>query len=69
MATVKALLRNKLALEPPSAATLTHGQLLSPRALTSRQRCPTGTAMARATRNQVVRYGLIRPPRRQTKRA
>ena len=47
MATVKALPRNKLALEPPSAASLTDGQLLSLRALTSRHRCPICTTLAR----------------------
>ena len=50
MATVKALLRNKLAPGAAFGGDLTDGQLLSPCALTWRHLCPTSTTMARAIR-------------------
>jgi hypothetical protein len=49
VATVKALLRNKLAPGAAFGGDPTEGQLLSPRALTSRHRCPTGTTGPRAS--------------------
>src|SRR5829696_4453488 len=50
VATVKALLRNKLAPGAAFGGDPTEGQLLSPRALTSRHRCPSGITVARAIR-------------------
>ena len=50
VATVKALLRNKLASGAAFGGDPTEGQLLSPRALTSRHPCPIGSTGPRASR-------------------
>jgi hypothetical protein len=61
MATVKPLLRNKLAPWAACGGSLTDGQLLPPRGLTSRQRCPTCTTGLGASRWPASPGGLHPP--------
>jgi hypothetical protein len=58
VATVKALLRNKLTSRAAFGGDLTEGQLLPPRALTSRHRRPTCTSLARAIQSASIAGGL-----------